>query len=669
MMCKVQRCRISSRTVFALQRSASQYKMAPSYESLVKEAIVLIDLFNGSAQCLDAFIEDVSKDLQKMDASHKNFILDVVSGCVEHKKLLDPVIKVFYAQIAKHISRRDCSQFVIICYLLTFALDDLGLRNFSNIVKSLDIKKMQLFLVFFFTNLTTAIQEEWSMIYDAAFVETQWILPLLRWRPEIDLLIGQLAVMSSGNQMKKAPVKTTEPKEFSLTKPKPAAVPVPELIPLQEKCKPVPVSTYQPPKEMQKIEEIKKKNQQRTKELLIEANMNQFSCVKPQKSKHTEDMMTQIQTDLDAKLKFNSFHASGLPPSNKAMGKPVKLNSTAILRQKTLHDRRAEEELQRMQKLVEGGHELSPYLQWQRDMREQDLQEELAMIGRRHLEGRISHEEAAAARVHVVERNQKTAQLTKEETAELMKKYAEQRLQEEKGMRELVQQVADGHKNSKLAKEKLHKFKQDIVREFSKQNQELLRQALEEAQADLLKKFEIIREARTRPRNLPPCDRGNHLDEAQVNQETVRWSLSLQKEQQQKEQQELLERVRSLRKEKQQKEQQLQDAMETIELHRKVSAKAAAIRKEEEQKRQLAIRQRAAEDETNLALRRKLEENRKERERLKQSQTAKAQDTSKPAAFKVTTGQKLVSQKSWEEMEKRLEGYIERLEKRQLFNL
>lgn len=116
------------------------------------------------------------------------------------------------------------------------------------------------------------------------------------------------------------------------------------------------------------------------------------------------------------------------------------------------------------------------------------------------------------------------------------------------------------------------------VREFSKQNQELLHQALEEAQADLLKKFEIIREARTRPRNLPPCNRGNHLDEAQVNQETVQWSLALQKEQQQREQQELLERVRSLRKEKQQKEQQLQEAMETIELHRKVNAKAAAIR-------------------------------------------------------------------------------------------
>lgn len=61
-------------------------------------------------------------------------------------------------------------------------------------------------------------------------------------------------------------------------------------------------------------------------------------------------------------------------------------------------------------------------------------------------------------------------------------------------------------------------------------------------------------------------------------------------------------------------------------------------RKEEEQKRKLAIRQRADEDETNLALRRKLEENRQERERLKQGQSTKAQATNKPAAFKVTNG-------------------------------
>lgn len=50
--------------MISLQRSVSQCKMAPSYGSLIKEAIVLIDKFNGKTQNMDDFIEDVSKDLQ-----------------------------------------------------------------------------------------------------------------------------------------------------------------------------------------------------------------------------------------------------------------------------------------------------------------------------------------------------------------------------------------------------------------------------------------------------------------------------------------------------------------------------------------------------------------------------------------------------------------------------
>lgn len=50
--------------MISLQRSVSQCKMAPNYGSLIKEAIVLIDKFNGGIQNLDDFIEDVLKDLQ-----------------------------------------------------------------------------------------------------------------------------------------------------------------------------------------------------------------------------------------------------------------------------------------------------------------------------------------------------------------------------------------------------------------------------------------------------------------------------------------------------------------------------------------------------------------------------------------------------------------------------
>ncbi len=68
-----------------------------------------------------------------------------------------------------------------------------------------------------------------------------------------------------------------------------------------------------------------------------------------------------------------------------------------------------------MERLAEGAREPSSFLQWQKEMREKDLQEELAKIERRRLEGRISYEEAAMARTRIMERNQRTAQLKKEE--------------------------------------------------------------------------------------------------------------------------------------------------------------------------------------------------------------------------------------------------------------
>lgn len=69
----------------------------------------------------------------------------------------------------------------------------------------------------------------------------------------------------------------------------------------------------------------------------------------------------------------------------------------------------------RLERLTQGANEPSAFLQWQREMREKDLQEELAQLERRRLEGKISHEEALLARQRVLELNQHKAQLKKEE--------------------------------------------------------------------------------------------------------------------------------------------------------------------------------------------------------------------------------------------------------------
>lgn len=68
-----------------------------------------------------------------------------------------------------------------------------------------------------------------------------------------------------------------------------------------------------------------------------------------------------------------------------------------------------------MERLIEGAGEPSSFLQWQKEMRQKDFQDELAKIERKRLEGRISYQEAAMARTRLMERNQRTAQLKKEE--------------------------------------------------------------------------------------------------------------------------------------------------------------------------------------------------------------------------------------------------------------
>ncbi|XP_008282424.1 uncharacterized protein cfap99 [Stegastes partitus] len=723
--------------------------MASSYGSLVKEAIVLLDEFRAGRQCLDDFIEGAGKDLQNMDAVQKKFILDVVSGCVEHKKLLDVVISGFYGQNGKRLSRGDDSQFVVICYLVTFILDDLGLENFSNIVRSLDTKNIHTFFSFFFSNLTTWIKKEWSSIYDAAFVEKHWIGPLLRWRPEIDILMNKLAVkLSQENQVKKAPIKTTETQEFSLSKPKPRPLPPPEIIPQQEKYKPVPNSTYRAPKEMQIIEEIKEKNHQKAED---ETNMKRFRCANPQKSEHTkvkdifcvfymefqntvidscpslireegallfssssqltfllnllsfvlQRAMSQIDKEFESKLKFDSFRSSAAPSSNKVRSKlisfqyeigsisscrynvyvccflfllfcqanscPIKLNKTAILRREALCDRQVEEELQRyrtasscrsltcfrvlyntLERLVRGDREPLPPLPWQTE--------------RRHLEGRIVDEEAAVARQRITERNQKTAQLKKEETAQLMRSYAEKRLQEEKALRDLVQQVAEGHKNSKTAKEKLQKLKQSIVKEVSGQSQELLRQALEEAQAELSRKFEIIQEIHAieslphvRVKNFDDTETAGHKLLGEMSLVELKERLNLAKATQQAEQE---DKRRCILEEKQKKKQQLQETLETIDLHGRALARTAAIRKEERKARLESVQQAMAQDETLSMLRKKLEEKKQERQRLKQTESGKARASKQTAAHTVGNNQRSLKEKSWEELEQSLARHI-----------
>ncbi|XP_075050338.1 cilia- and flagella-associated protein 99 isoform X2 [Mixophyes fleayi] len=517
------------------------------------------------------------------------------------------------------------------------------------------------FLRFFLdpVNLSTWIKDEWSRIYDSNYVKENWINSLLKWQPDVLNLIDVLGSKSVNGPTPVRGSKVTEVKEFNLTKPRPRTIPMPQRIPSQKPHQPVPESTYKTPKEHELLQEKKLTNRKKAEELLIDANMAQFKCANPEKSEKTKRVMAEIMKEEDNVLSINKTKARQVQ-IKKVDNVPVKLNATAILREGALYQRQVEEELRRIEKLVDGARDPSEFLEWQRQMREQDMERQLAAIECRRLEGKLSYEEAVLARQNLIQENKKKAVLKKEETEKLMRQYAEKRLREEKEMRDLVEQVAEGHKNTKQARLRLQKYKQQIVQEVTEESRELLRRALEEAEEELKRKFELIREIRAI--ESVPFIRHKFVDLTQTAGYGLNCEMSivelyerlaLVKEAQRKEEEEKRDQILE---EKQSKQQHLLETLEQISLHRAALGQAALLRLDEKKAKSQFGKAAVANDDRVIELQKKLEE--KVSERRTQAEALKLN----PQRNIAKVSKNSFEEKHWKELEESRERQAQLLQ-------
>ncbi|XP_027744868.1 cilia- and flagella-associated protein 99 isoform X1 [Empidonax traillii] len=472
--------------------------------------------------------------------------------------------------------------------------------------------EMLQFLRFFFNNLhlSTWIKDEWSHFYDSLYVKENLIDPLLRWQPKVQQLIEQLTNKLNNCATTVKASKVTQPKEFNLTVPKPRAIPpsLPVQLPALEKRRPVPPSTYKPPKEIKQLEEIKEKNFQKATDLLLKANTDRFRCatMKPEKRESTHDSVKSKP----------AFRAQKI--QTKIDNIPIKLNTAAILREGALYQRKMEEELKRVENLEQGFGDPSEFLEWQKQMRGKDLEEQLAEIECRRLQGKLSHEEAVLARQNVIQENKKKADLLREEKAELMHQHAEKRLQEQKEMKELAEQVMEGHKNVKQVKTKLQEYKQQIAQQVSEESGELLRQALKEEEEKAKKRYELIQQIRAlesipgiRHKFVDLTETGGHGLFCEMSIVELRERLALLKEAQKAAEEEKRDQIIH---EKQAKEQLILEKLDQISQFRAELGRAAAL-KQEEKKSKSQPGERPMKDERILNLQRKIVEKKMERKK------------------------------------------------------
>ncbi|NWS04286.1 CFA99 protein, partial [Motacilla alba] len=565
-----------------------------------------------------------------LNVTEEKFVLDTLAGCTEYKSILDVVVNAFYVQDGRYCPISERNLYIVICYVATFQLEEIGLQHFSRIVKSLDTAKMQQFLRFFFNDLhlNTWIKDEWSHFYDSVYVKENLIDPLLRWQPKVQQLIEKLTDKLSNRSTTVKTSRVTQPKEFNLTVPKPRAIPPPSPAPLPvlPKRQPVPPSIYKPPKERKQLEEIKAKNIQKAKVsirfLICVCKGDPFSL--PVQGtiltgRETDPFLPRYLEVVWESVFTQYFEELTKQPQDLIQidNIPIKLNTAAILREGALYQRKLEEELKRVENLQQGAGDPSEFLEWQKQMRGKDLEEQLAEIECRRLQGKLSYEEAVLAHQNVTQENKKKACLLREEKAELMHLYAEKRLQEQKEMKELVEQVMEGHKNVKQVKAKIQEYKQQIVQQVCEESGELLRQALEEKEEENRKRYELIQQIRAiestpsiRHKFVDLTETSGHGLFGEMSVVELRERLALLKEAQKAAEEEKRDQIIH---EKQAKEQLILDKLDQISQFRAELGRAAAFKQEEKKKSQSG--ERPMKDERILNLQKKIAEKTMERKK------------------------------------------------------
>nr|XP_060625290.1 cilia- and flagella-associated protein 99 [Anolis sagrei ordinatus]XP_060625291.1 cilia- and flagella-associated protein 99 [Anolis sagrei ordinatus] len=599
----------------------------------IEKVIQRLNQLNPVTENIGDFLEESAHVLQNSKVKNETFLMETLAGCIEFKPLLDVVVSAFYSRDGKHCLLSERNLYIVVCYLAIFQLEELGLREFSRIIKSLDVPKICKFLRFFFNriNLSTWIKDEWNKMYDSVYVNNNWIKPLQRWQPKIQQMIDGLD--DKFDKHTTITSKITKPQEFNLTVPNPRAILIPELIPQQEKTRPVPANTYKIPKMGQKLEQIKSKNRRKAEELLLEANMNQFRCAAP-KFEHKSPVAMEV---LNPKKKFHAQRIKG-----KIDNIPVKLNATAILREGVLYQRKVEEELNRIEHLLRGARDPSEYLEWQEQMRRKDLDQQLTEEECRRLQGKLSYEEAIVARQNCIRENQKKAEQERE-MEEVMSHHCEQRkLKELRGRQKTVQQVTEARKNVKQAQMKLQKCKRQIAQEVAEESQEILARALKEEEEKAKKRYELIQQIRAieyvpfiKNKFVDLTQTPNHGVLGEMSIVELQERLALLKDAQKKAEEEKRDQIIH---EKYLKEQLLLDTLEQISVFREQLGRAAAL-KQEEKKIKKPFHEAIWKDKRILDLQEKIEE------KLTQRKMPPGSIQNEPEKFNKGVKKSLISQK------------------------
>ncbi|KAK6186206.1 hypothetical protein SNE40_008291 [Patella caerulea] len=240
--------------------------MALSHGQILQHCSYILDTYDSGMVSVEEHIQQYFENNKILEEDIVTFVVEVFSGCVRYSSVLKVVIDGFYIKDGKIALRAEQGLYSVLCYLILFRLDELGVSQLRKFIYSQDINRIYKLLNFFLDekNLLTWIQDKWCSLYENSFVQTVLLSPLMRWHPELlDLLNQMKDRIENKVKAKKKHTPTTEVKPFNITQPRARQIPLPEAIPKVAAHKPVPKNIYRTPSELETLNLVKEANRRK----------------------------------------------------------------------------------------------------------------------------------------------------------------------------------------------------------------------------------------------------------------------------------------------------------------------------------------------------------------------------------------------------------------------
>lgn len=373
---------------------------------------------------------------------------------------------------------------MVIVYMIVFHVTDESYeRCFSILVKWKDTNVMSL-LQYFFSgeeNLS-AVTMAGCKVFSDEYMVTEIIRPLINKTHIIKQLYDDLVASSSAKTIR-SPLVLKGPSllcKLKYSPPPPVNTPVETQI---FKSKEVPYRIYQENVLIQRrLQKQFERNRQHAKELLQRAKNEAFACSKVKESKQ----LIEEEPPLPLPFKFRK------PPPRKDVD--IKTNAATIMREAALLVKKEEQEIQKLESLMQGGRDDYKISALEAEIRSAIEEERMKDIERKHLLGQLTYEEAILARKKLLKENKERAAQFKEERNKLLDDIEKWRLEEQKKIRSFIEMCQSTDRNAREAHERLLEKRQRSAKLFRDEKRKLLNQAYEEKQEELKEKVKLIQE-------------------------------------------------------------------------------------------------------------------------------------------------------------------------------